>query len=374
VQEPTATASTGDQAPAEITHDELQLAARNHGMPLEALRHDVTPPGLHYLLIHYDIPAIDPAMWRLEIGGAVERPLSLSLEDLRARPSVTRPVTMECAGNGRAHLTPRPISQPWLVEAVGTAEWTGTPLAPLLEEAGLGDTAVEIVFTGLDRGVEGGVEQRYARSLTVEDALGEEALLVYGIGGEPLPAQHGFPLRLVVPGWYGMTNVKWLGRIEAVVQPFTGYQQAEGYRLKSSDEDPGIPVTRMMPRSLMVPPGVPDFMTRERFLPLEGCVLEGRAWSGWAPVDRVEVSVDGGVGWEDADLGPEVSRQAWRSWSYRWRPAGAGSYELASRARDAAGNEQPLTQPWNLKGYANNEVHRLTVHVRRPGEVGGGAV
>ena len=372
MQEPTV-ASPGLDPSTEISHDELQLAARNHGLPLEALRHEVTPLGLHYLLIHYDIPAIDPATWRLEIGGDVERPMSLSLEDLRGRPSVTRAVTMECAGNGRARLSPRPVSQPWLVEAVGTAEWTGTPLAPLLEEAGLREGALEVVFTGLDRGVEGGIEQRYARSLTLEDALADDVLLAYGIGGEPLPAQHGFPLRLVVPGWYGMTNVKWLGRIDAVAEPFTGYQQAEGYRLKTSAEDRGEPVTRMMPRALMIPPGVPDFMTRERFVPLDGCVLEGRAWSGWAPIERVEVSVDGGARWEPAELGPEPSANAWRWWSFRWGPAEEGTHELACRARDAAGNEQPLTQPWNLKGYANNEVQRVTVHVRRPGDVGAGS-
>src|SRR5215510_3770022 len=117
-----------------IRAEELALAARNHGMPLEALRYPLTPVGLHYLLIHYDIPAVDPATWRLQIDGAVERPLTLSLDDLRARESVTRPVTLECAGNGRALLEPRPLSQPWLAEAIGTAEWTGVALAPLLEE------------------------------------------------------------------------------------------------------------------------------------------------------------------------------------------------------------------------------------------------
>src|SRR6185312_8530503 len=128
--------------------DELALATRNHGMPLEALRYDVTPPGLHYVLTHYDIPAVDPATWRLEITGAVRTPLSLDLDSLRARPAVTSRVLLECAGNGRARLEPRPVSQPWLLEAVGTAEWTGTPLAPLLEEGGVSADTVDVVFTG----------------------------------------------------------------------------------------------------------------------------------------------------------------------------------------------------------------------------------
>src|SRR5215207_8166051 len=148
-------APAGTLADQGITPAELRLAARNHGLPLEALRHPITPAGLHYLLIHYDIPAVDPAAFRLEVGGAVERPLSLSLDDLRARERVALPVTFECAGNGRALLDPRPVSQPWLTEAIGTAEWGGTPLAPLLEEAGARKGAVEALFEGLDRGIEG---------------------------------------------------------------------------------------------------------------------------------------------------------------------------------------------------------------------------
>ncbi len=211
---------------------ELGLATRNHGLPLEALRYDVTPVGLHYLLTHYDIPAADPDTWALEVGGAVGRPASLSLADLRALPAVTRTVTMECAGNGRALMAPRPPSQPWVLEAVGTGSWTGVPLADLLERAGVGADAVEVLFTGADRGVENDVEQAYQRSLTVADALGVEALVAYDLNGAPLPPQHGAPLRLVVPGWYGMTNVKWLRSITLVTEPFDGYQQAWAYRLR----------------------------------------------------------------------------------------------------------------------------------------------
>jgi sulfane dehydrogenase subunit SoxC len=214
-----------------LTFDELRLAARNHAMPLEALRYPVTPVGLHYLLTHYDIPAVDPDDWRLEIGGSVERPLSLSLADLRARDAVTVPVTLECAGNGRARLEPRPLSQPWLTEAVGTAEWTAVPLAPLLADARLRDDAIELLFTGLDRGIEGGVEQLYERSLPRAEALGPDALLAYAINGRPLPPQHGAPLRLVIAGWYGMAHVKWLAAITALTEPFEGYQNKVGYRL-----------------------------------------------------------------------------------------------------------------------------------------------
>jgi sulfane dehydrogenase subunit SoxC len=345
-----------------ISQEELQLAARNHGMPLEALRWDVTPVGLHYLLIHYDIPVVDPASWRLEVGGRVSRPLSLSLEDLCSRPAVTRAVTMECAGNGRARLEPHIVSQPWLLEAVGNAEWTGVPVAALLEEAGLADDALEILFTGLDRGVEGGEEQSYQRSLTLAEAA-DGALLAFAINGEPLPPQHGFPVRLIVPGWYGMTSVKWLSRIDAIAERFAGYQQATGYRIRAHDGDEGTPVTRIMPRALMAPPGIPDFMSRARFLEAGPCEVTGRAWSGWGAIEAVDVSTDGGATWEPASLGPEPSPGAWRAWSFAW-DAAPGEHELCCRARDAAGNAQPVDADWNVGGYANTSVQRVPVTVR----------
>jgi sulfane dehydrogenase subunit SoxC len=345
-----------------ISLEELQLAARNHGMPLEALRHEITPLGLHYLLTHYDIPAVDPAAWRLAVGGRVERELELSLDELKARDSVTAAITMECAGNGRAQLEPHVVSQPWLCEAVGTAEWTGVPVAPLLAEAGLRSDAREVVFTGLDRGVEGGVEQLYERSLSIADA--ESSLLAYACNGEPLPPQHGFPLRLVVPGWYGMTSVKWLQRITVVAEPFEGYQMVTGYRLKREEDDPGTPVTRIEPRSLMVPPGIPDFMTRRRFLSPGPVRLEGRAWSGWAPISRVEVSVDGGD-WQPAELGRPPGPAAWAPWWLDWE-ATEGEHELRVRATDATGRSQPDAPPWNVGGYANNAVQRVAVTVRAP--------
>jgi DMSO/TMAO reductase YedYZ molybdopterin-dependent catalytic subunit len=348
----------------DVTLAELRLAARNHGMPLEALRHPITPVGLHYLLVHYDIPAVDPDAWRLELGGGFAQPRSLSLAELRAMPAETRPVTLECAGNGRALLAPRPLSQPWLTEAVGTGEWTGVPLRAVLEQAGLGDDVVEVLFTGLDRGIEGGVEQLYERSLPRAEALGDDALLAYELNGAPLPAQHGFPLRLVIAGWYGMAHVKWLGAITALTEPFQGYQQAVGYRLYDADGAAGAPVTRMLPRSLTIPPGIPDFMTRERFVEAGPCRLEGRAWSGWGMVERVEVSVDGGGTWEDAQLGEPLGERAWRGWAYDWDASVPGSYVISSRATDAAGNTQPVDPPWNLKGYANNEVERVPVTVR----------
>jgi sulfane dehydrogenase subunit SoxC len=344
-----------------LTPEELALAARNHAMPLEALVHHPTPAGLHYLLIHFDIPAIDPAAWRLRVVGAVRRPLELSVDDLKARPRRTLPVTLECAGNGRARLRPRPLSQPWLLEAVGTAEWTGTPLAPLLEEAGLAPDAVELVFTGADRGVQGDQEQAYARSLTVAEARRPEVLLAYEMNGAPLPPQHGRPLRLLVPGWYGMASVKWLASIEAVTRPFDGYQQRIAYRYQRDADDPGEPVTRIRVRSLLVPPGIPDFFSRRRLLDPGTVRLQGRAWSGRGPVQRVEVGIDGA--WSDANLEPPAGPFAWRRWWLDWQ-ATPGEHELACRATDATGDVQPLEHRWNYQGMGDTAVQRVTVTVR----------
>ncbi|MFB3093007.1 MAG: sulfite oxidase [Dehalococcoidia bacterium] len=344
--------------------EEVQLAQRNGGMPLEGLRYPITPTGMHYLLVHFDIPEVDAKGWRLKVGGLVSKPMSLTLDEIKARPAVTITVTMECAGNGRALMTPRPISQPWLLEAVGTAEWRGTPLRGLLEEAGVSDEAIEIVFTGLDRGVQGGELHSYERSLSTADARREEVLLAYEMNGEPLQPQHGYPLRLIVPGWYGMASVKWLAGVEAVAEPFQGYQMSQTYRYSREADDPGEPVTLIRVRALMIPPGVPDFATRTRLVEAGDVTLRGRAWAGRLGVSRVEVSADGGSTWAEAEAEPGagVSPYAWRGWSFGWR-ATPGRYTLCVRATDSEGNVQSVDQMWNYQGMGNNMIQRIDVVV-----------
>jgi DMSO/TMAO reductase YedYZ molybdopterin-dependent catalytic subunit len=346
----------------QLTFEELQLATRNHGLPLEALGYPLTPPGLHYLLTHYDIPAVDGATWRLAIAGHVARPRSFTLDELRARPQMSVAVTMECAGNGRALLDPRPLSQPWLLEAVGTAEWTGTPLALLLDEATVREDAVDVVFTGLDHGFEGGVEQSYERALDIAEARRPEVLLAYEMNGQPLLPQHGAPLRLVTPGWYGMTNVKWLAGITVLNEGFAGYQHERSYRLRKDSDDPGVPLSRIQPRALMIPPGVPDFLSRRRMVPVGPCPLMGRAWSGWGAIASVAVSSDGGANWEQAPVDPPaLGPWAWQSWTYEWEPTRPGDYVLCCRASDVAGNTQADQPGWNAGGYANPAPQRVLV-------------
>jgi DMSO/TMAO reductase YedYZ molybdopterin-dependent catalytic subunit len=340
---------------------EVALANRNSGMPLEALRYDVTPAGLHYLLIHFDIPDLDAAAWRLRVGGLVARPLEVGLAELQRLPARTLRVTLECAGNGRGQGSPRYPSMPWLEEGVSTAEWTGVPLSALLKDAGVKASVQEIVFHGADCGFDGGIEHSYSRSLKLPEALREDVLLAYAMNGAPLLPQHGAPLRLLVPRWYGMASVKWLERIEAIDHAFDGVQQAHSYHFRQAAGEPGIPCTHMRVNSLMVPPGIPDFFGRRRTVDAGAVDILGRAWSGDGEVKRVEFAVDGA--WQDAALAAPAGPHAWRRWSARWQAA-PGAHELRCRATDATGAVQPLEPPWDVTGFGNNAAQRVEVTVR----------
>ena len=342
--------------------EELALAYRNSALPLEALAWDVTPVGLHYTLSHFDIPRLDAASFRLAVVGKVARPLTLALDEIRALPARTQRVTLECAGNGRGLMSPRSASMPWLSEGVGTADWTGTPLRNVLELARVLPGAADIAFFGADRGFDRGVEHVYGRSLGPQAAMAEEVLLAWAMNGAPLAPQHGYPLRLIVPGWVGMASVKWLTRIEVRAQVFDGQQQAVGYHYRKHSDDPGVPVTFQKVKSLMVPPGIPDWYTRRRLVDQGPVPLTGRAWSGaGAAVAKVEVSVDGA--WRAAEVEPQRDRHAWQAWRWQWR-ASPGEYELCCRATDENGEIQPLAPEWNANGMGNNAVQRLQVTVR----------
>lgn len=340
------------------TAEEVALAARNHGMPLEALRYDVTPAGLHYLLIHFDIP---PATGKLELRGLFEAPFTITPEEIRALPQKTVRVTLECAGNGRGQLSPRYPSVPWQEEGVSTADWTGVPLSVLLRRAGLHANARELVFRGADRGIDQGLEHDFARSLVPSEAMRDDVLVAHAMNGSPLPPQHGAPLRLVVPGWYGMASVKWLCAIEAVEAPFEGLQQTLSYHFRRVHGEKGAPCRQMRVNALMVPPGIPDFYSRERVVASGPVVVSGRAWSGSAPIARVDFAVNGD--WGPAAVESPGHPHAWTGWRAQWGAA-PGTHELACRATDALGNTQPLLPPWDLAGFGNNGVQRVQVTVQ----------
>jgi DMSO/TMAO reductase YedYZ molybdopterin-dependent catalytic subunit len=272
-------------------------------------------------------------------------------------------VTLECAGNGRAGVEPRPVSQPWLTGAVGTADWSGVRLADLLADAGVTDAAVDVVFQGADHGVDHGVEQDYERGLSLATALGPDVLVATAMNGQPLLPQHGFPLRLVVPGWYGMASVKWLREVRVIEHEYDGFQNAVAYRLQQHPDDPGVPVTRIEPRALLIPPGFPDFLSRTRVVEAGPTELRGRAWSGWGLVTRVELSTDDGATWVDCDLEPDNGVYAWRGFRTVW-DARPGMAHLRVRATDETGRVQALDPVLTLGGFTNNADPGIRTLVR----------
>jgi DMSO/TMAO reductase YedYZ molybdopterin-dependent catalytic subunit len=264
-------------------------------------------------------------------------------------PARTAVVTLECAGNGRAGLDPPVGGEQWRLGAVSTAEWTGVPLVEVLDRTGVTAGARELVLRGADG---------YERSLGLPNARDSEALLAYAMNGEPLPTQHGRPLRVVVPSWYGMASIKWLTEIEAIDHRFDGRFQAEVYHYESDSERE--PVTLQRVRSLITEP-TPDDELRPGEL-----AIRGVAWSGAAPIARVDVSVAGGP-WQPAQLVGERSRHAWQWWELIARVQVAGPTTIRARATDLAGRTQPEQPPWNRLGYGNNAIQEL--HVGAGGEL-----
>jgi DMSO/TMAO reductase YedYZ molybdopterin-dependent catalytic subunit len=333
---------------------------------IPALIGGVVMPNAHfYVRNHFQVPRLDPTTWRLNVGGRVERPLSLSLRELRAMPSQTAVVTLECAGNGRSLLQPPVDGERWDVGAVSTAEWTGVPLAEVLDRAGIAADAREVLFRGADGGtVEASQEMvHFERSLTVEDALHEKTLLAYVMNGEPLPVQHGYPVRLVVPGWYAVTSVKWLTDIEVVDTPFEGYFQRERYIYDRGNDGTmgGEPVRLQRVRSLITDPGEGEEID------CGDVTVRGVAWSGAAAIARVEVSVGGGP-WQDARLVGDVRPHSWRWWELMTRIDRPGTVVLRARATDLGGRTQSEEPDWNRLGYGVNAIHQVAVHChRRPG-------
>jgi DMSO/TMAO reductase YedYZ molybdopterin-dependent catalytic subunit len=322
----------------------------------------VVMPNAHfYVRNHFQIPKLDPLVWRLDVGGLVERPLSLSLHDLKNMRSQTQIVTLECAGNGRSLLDASIEGEKWELGAVSTAEWTGVPLAEVLERVGIKAGAREVLFRGVDRGtLPGGTEPiHFERSLTLSDAQSSEVLLAYAMNGEPLPIQHGYPLRVVVPGWYAVTSVKWLTEIKVIDKRFTGHYQADVYHYewKRGGQIVREPVTLQRVRSLITEPGANFDVERGEL------AIRGVAWSGAAPIAGVEVSIANGP-WEQARLVGERSKHSWQWWELISRFDGPGTTKIRARAHDLAGNCQPEQAEWNRLGYGNNAVQEVPVRVR----------
>jgi DMSO/TMAO reductase YedYZ molybdopterin-dependent catalytic subunit len=335
----------------------IQPEPFNAEAPPEALTADLTPTHLHYVRSNFALPAHNGV---LEVGGAVANPLTLTLDDLRAMPAITRAVTLECAGNGRLAQTPLPVGEPWGHYAVSTARWTGALLHQVLEQAGPSPDGVDVRFEGADHGPYYEYEDiRFVRSLDLPHAADPSAEIVIGyeMNDEPLNPDHGAPFRLIVPHWYGVASVKWLKRIDVITRDYEGEFQVGHYMYEWPDR-PHEPVTAMRVRARITDPAP------GAIIPTGTYTVRGKAWSGTGPVTKVEVSLTGEGDWYPARLELRRGPYEWQDWSFAWQAAGAGRHTLRARATDAAGNVQPDVPPWNRLGYGNNAVEVLYVDVR----------
>jgi DMSO/TMAO reductase YedYZ molybdopterin-dependent catalytic subunit len=339
----------------------------NLEFPFPTLAAPVTPNEQFFVRNHFAAPRLDVRDWKLRVEGAVEHPLELGYDELRKLPARSQVSTLECAGNGRGFLVPKAQGVPWELGAVGTAEWTGVPLAAILEKVGVKAGALEVILEGADAGK---IEEEpkspgsihFARSLPLAKARRPEVLLAYRMNGADLPPAHGYPLRAVVAGWYGMASVKWLTRIVVSDRPFQGYFQSLNYTYfeRRHGLPTLVPITEMQVKSEIARPARGEVIaagTEYR--------MHGAAWAGEPEVDRVEVSTDGGKTWQAGRLLGQVVPFAWRLWEYTWKaPAEKGRYTLQVRATDGRGRVQPASHDPDRRAYLVNHVLPVEVEVR----------
>jgi DMSO/TMAO reductase YedYZ molybdopterin-dependent catalytic subunit len=332
--------------------------------PFGALDGLITPAESFYVRCHYPVPEIDLAGWRLRIEGEVEHPCELSYGDLQEMESRTIIATMECAGNGRVFLKPQREGAQWETGAVGTAEWTGVPLAAVLARAGLREGVVEVILVGADKGKPGDAPRpagaiHYSRSLPVAKA-NLDVLLALKMNGGDLSPKHGYPLRAVVPGWYGMAAVKWLSRIVASREPYHGYYQTADYSFwERSDGEPSmVPISELQVKAQIARPEYAETVWAGSTYRVHGA-----AWTSGAEIERVDVSADGGASWNRATLRGESAPDVWRLWDFEWKvPGTPGKTVLMARATDTRGRRQPSAHNDDHGSYLIH--HCLPVEVR----------
>lgn len=356
-------------APTAASESSPELKTRIH-KPLNVEAAFLNPHSLvtaadHFFIRdHFPLPSVDPASWRLEVKGLVDKPLRLSLAELKAMPSETHLAVLECAGNGRLFLPNVAEGVQWGLGAAGCAAWTGVPLRDVLALAGLKPDAIEVVFAGADHGVpekqhKPKTEIYFSRSVPVADATKPEVLLAWQMNGEALPPAHGGPVRLIVPGWYSVASVKWLTNITVIDRPFLGYFQTVEYtywKHSGSLSPERIPITEIFLKSQIAHP-----VMHQEVRGGEPCRVYGAAWSAKSPISKVEVSTDKGISWHVAEFDTQAKDHAWRLWHWDWKPATIGKQTLMSRATDADGNSQPPEHDENYESYIVD--HTITIPV-----------
>ncbi len=355
----------GDQQPGQ----NLMVRSANpedFEMPLSGFDTWLTPAEHFFVRTHIYKPKVELAEWRLRVDGLIERELALDMAQIEKLPRVEQVAVLECAGNGRSFYEPSVTGMQWRYGAVGNARWTGVRLADVLKRAGVKSGATHVLFNGAD--VPMGKVPDFVRTVPLEKALHPDTLLAFHMNGAPLPSSHGFPLRLVAPGWAGDSWVKWVTNISLLDKEYDGFFMKTAYRRPVHTVAPGtavdpsamVPVTAIKPKSVIASP-----LAGER-LAAQPVTIRGAAWAGESPVARVDVSTDSGRTWRPAKLSADRARYAWRLWETTWTPPGEGSYVLMAKTTDERGEAQPFLEDWNPSGYLWNVVPAVRV------DVGGG--
>lgn len=338
----------------------------NLEMPFGELDGFITPNDQFYIRSHFPVPKADLATWRLRVEGAIEHSREWSIDELRSLPIKTIPATLECAGNGRVFLVPKVKGAQWELGAIGNAEWTGISLGDLLQKSGVKSEAVDVILEGADNGSiaeppKPAGKIHFARSVPLGKAL-DDVLLAFEMNRVPLTPPHGFPLRAIVPGWYGMAAIKWLHRIVVTDRPYNGYYQTVDYGFweKGSNGPTLVPITEMQVKSSIARPGINEVIaagTNYR--------VKGAAWTANADIVQVELSTDGGKTWRPTSLGKEKARNCWQLWECDWEtPRAPGRCILLARATDSRGRTQPLERDLDRGTYEINHCLPIEVEVR----------
>jgi DMSO/TMAO reductase YedYZ molybdopterin-dependent catalytic subunit len=335
--------------------------------PLKAFREDITPNDLFFVRWHLSqIPTrIDIDTFRLRIGGATDKPLELSMNDLKTKFAPDSIVALAiCAGNSRSTFNPKVPGSQWNNGAMGNAKWKGVKLKDILAMAGIKKGAIEVTFQGLDRGALPEVPA-FVKSLDVNHAMDGEVMVAYEMNGQPLPMLNGYPLKLIVPGWYATYWVGALANINVLTDTFKGFWMKNAYRIPATgpNESPDslakvtVPISNINMHSIFVEPDTSETVTAHK-----PCLVEGLAFNDGTGIKKVELSFDDGKTWTDAQLNPELGKYSWRRWKYNWTPEAKGQYHLKVRATDNAGHTQTDKQ-WNRSGYARGFIEKLDVNV-----------
>jgi DMSO/TMAO reductase YedYZ molybdopterin-dependent catalytic subunit len=337
----------------------------NLEMPFSALDDFLTPNERFYVRCHFPIPKINERDWCLKVEGKVARPFEATMDDLRQMPAQTITVTLECAGNSRVFLVPKVKGVQWELGAIGNAEWTGVRLRDLLQRAGMANEAREIILEGADNGTIAEPPRpagkiNFARSLPVEKAM-DDVLLAHSMNGQPLTVAHGFPLRAIVPGWYGMASIKWLQRIIVASEPFTGYYQSIDYAYwQRTESGPAlVPLGEMQVKAEIAQPESNEVIRAN-----SKYIVKGAAWTAEAVITKVEVSCNGGKSWSEAALNGDAIENAWRLWEFEWPTPSPGNYILMARATDSRGRIQPMERDANGGTYMISHCLPIEVEVR----------